>query len=170
MTDGVSAVTLHNVLIGEVWLCSGQSNMQFSMKEVLDSAREVAAANLPNLRLLNVDLNFSATPCESFTGKWVTCSPATVKGFSAVGYYLGRELQQTLHVPVGVIFSGIGASAAQAYVPQPVLAAIVLVAVTGLIKLDALRHLWHFSRAEFVVSMAALLGVLGSGILRGFRS
>jgi sialate O-acetylesterase len=97
--------------------------MQFSMKEVLDSTREVAAANFPNLRLLNVGLNFSATPCETFTGKWVACRPATAKGFSAVGYYFGREPQQTLHVPVGLIFSGIGASAAQAYVPQPVLAA-----------------------------------------------
>ncbi|HEY4207270.1 MAG TPA: sialate O-acetylesterase [Puia sp.] len=122
VTDGVSSMVLHNVLIGEVWLCSGQSNMQFSMKEVLDSTREVAAANYPNLRLLNVDLNFSAKPYESFKGKWVTCRPSTIKGFSAVGYYFGRELLQALHVPVGVIFSGIGASAAQAYVPQPVLA------------------------------------------------
>jgi sialate O-acetylesterase len=120
--DGVSTVILHNVLIGEVWLCSGQSNMQFSLKEVTDSTREVAAANFPNLRLLDVGLNFSATPIESFNGKWVSCSPATARGFSAVGYYFGRELQQALQVPVGVIFSGIGASAAQAYVPQSVLA------------------------------------------------
>src|SRR5581483_3294551 len=123
ISDGASFITLHNVLIGELWLCSGQSNMQFSMKDVTDSARDIAAANYPNLRLLNVDLNFSATPVETFGGKWVACRPATVKGFSAVGYYFGRELQQTLNVPVGIIFSGIGASAAQAYVPQPVLAA-----------------------------------------------
>jgi sialate O-acetylesterase len=123
VTDGAAAITLHNVLIGELWLCSGQSNMQFSMKDVLDSTQEIAAANYPNLRLLNVGLNFSATPDETFSGKWVACRPATVKGFSAVGYYFGRELQQKLHVPVGLIFSGIGASAAQAYVPQPVLAA-----------------------------------------------
>jgi sialate O-acetylesterase len=123
VSDGVSAIMLHNVLIGELWLCSGQSNMQFSMKEVTDSTREVAAANYPHLRLLNVGLNFSATPVESFNGKWVTCRPVTVKDFSAVGYYFGRELQQALNVPVGIIFSGIGASAAEAYVPQPVLAA-----------------------------------------------
>jgi sialate O-acetylesterase len=123
---GVSTVVLHNVLIGEVWLCSGQSNMQFSMKEVLNAAPEVAAASFPYLRLLNVGLNFSATPYEIFNGKWMACRPATVKDFSAVGYYFGRELQQTLNVPVGIIFSGIGASAAQAYVPQPVLAADTL--------------------------------------------
>lgn len=122
ITDGMSSVVLHNVLIGELWLCSGQSNMQFSMKEVVDADREVASADFPHLRLLNVGLNFSATPYESFSGKWMACRPATVKDFSAVGYYFGRELQQTLKVPVGIIFSGIGASSAQAYVPQPVLA------------------------------------------------
>src|SRR5260221_1139716 len=121
--SGGSHITLMNVLVGEVWLCSGQSNMQFSMKEVLDSTREIAAAQYPNLRLLNVDLNFSATPIDSFKGKWMECSPETVRKFSAVGYYFGRELQHSLNVPVGIIFSGIGASAAQAYVPQPVLAA-----------------------------------------------
>lgn len=121
--SGASRITLTNVLIGEVWLCSGQSNMQFSMKEVTDSTREIAAAQYPSLRLLNVDLNFSATPIDSFKGKWMECSPETVRKFSAVGYYFGRELQRTLNVPVGIIFSGIGASAAQAYVPQSVLAA-----------------------------------------------
>ncbi|OQP40051.1 9-O-acetylesterase [Niastella yeongjuensis] len=123
VTDGVASTVLNNVLIGELWLCSGQSNMQFSMKEVVDAGNEVAAANYPNLRLLNVGLNFSATPYDSFSGKWTACRPATVKDFSGVGYYFGRELQQRLDVPVGIIFSGIGASAAQAYVPQPVLAA-----------------------------------------------
>ena len=118
-----SRISLTNVLIGEVWLCSGQSNMQFSMKEVTDSTREVAAARLSNLRLLNVGLNFSATPIDSFRGKWMECSPETVREFSAVGYYFGKELQHVLDVPVGIIFSGIGASAAQAYVPEEVLAA-----------------------------------------------
>jgi sialate O-acetylesterase len=121
--SGASRISLTNILIGEVWLCSGQSNMQFSMKEVTDSTREVAAAQFSNLRLLNVDLNFSAMPIDSIKGKWVECTPVTVRGFSAVGYYFGRELQQVLNVPVGIIFSGIGASAAQAYVPEEVLAA-----------------------------------------------
>jgi sialate O-acetylesterase len=120
---GGDKIFLFDVLIGEVWLCSGQSNMQFPLKEATDSTAEIAAANYPHLHLLNVGLNFSATPCDSFSGKWVECSPATAAGFSAVGYFFGRELLRTLDVPVGVIFSGIGASAAQAYVPEPVLAA-----------------------------------------------
>lgn len=121
--SGDQTLTLSDVLIGEVWFCSGQSNMQFSMKTVLDSTTEIAAAGHPSLRLLNVDLNFGDHLLEDFKGTWKACSPETVKGFSAVGYYFGRRLQQVLDVPVGIIFSGIGASAAQAYVPQPILAA-----------------------------------------------
>jgi sialate O-acetylesterase len=123
VTCGDQESTLSNLLIGEVWFCSGQSNMQFSMKTVLDSTKEIAAAQYPNIRLLNVALNFSDHPIEDIQGKWEACSPATIKAFSAVGYYFGRALQQKLDVPVGLIFSGIGASAGQAYVPEPVLAA-----------------------------------------------
>ena len=116
-------VTLTNLLIGDVWFCSGQSNMQFSMKEVIDSAREVAAANYPNIRLMNAGLNFSAWPINNISGKWVQCSPETVKDFTAVGYNFGKELYMKLNIPIGLIFSGIGASAAQAFVPQDALAA-----------------------------------------------
>jgi sialate O-acetylesterase len=115
-------VQLNNLLIGDVWFCSGQSNMQFSMKEVIDSVVEVPAANYPNIRLFNADLNFSAWPINNIKGKWEECSPATVLKFSAVGYFFGKELHNKLHIPIGIIFSGIGASSAQAYVPQDVLA------------------------------------------------
>lgn len=123
VSSGDRTLTLTDVLIGEVWFCSGQSNMQFSMKTVLDSTAEIAAANHPNLRLFNTDLNFSDHPLEDVKGSWVACSPKTVRNFSAVAYYFGKRLQEKLGVPVGIIFSGIGASAAQAYVPQPALAA-----------------------------------------------
>ena len=117
---------LSHLLIGEVWLCSGQSNMQFSMATVLDSTTDIAAAHYPDIRLFNASLNFSDRPIEEIGGNWVACSPKTVRGFSAVGYYFGRQLQKVLNVPVGIIFSGIGASAAQAYVPRSVLAADTL--------------------------------------------
>ena len=123
---GIELKMLSHLLIGEVWLCSGQSNMQFSMSTVLDSTADIAAAHHPAIRLFNARLNFSDHPLEETGGSWVPCSPQTVRGFSAVGYYFGRRLQQTLNVPVGIIFSGIGASAAQAYVPRAVLAADTL--------------------------------------------
>jgi sialate O-acetylesterase len=114
---------LNNLLIGDVWFCSGQSNMQFSMKEIKDSAIEVPAANYPNIRLFSAGLNFSASPINNINGKWVECSPKTVLNFSAVGYSFGKELYNNLHIPIGLVFSGIGASSAQAFVPQEVLAA-----------------------------------------------
>ena len=123
---GAEQRTLSHLLIGEVWFCSGQSNMQFSMATVLDSTADIAAAHHPHLRLFNASLNFSDTPIDEIGGSWVECSPRTVRGFSAVGYYFGRRLQETLDVPVGLIFSGIGASAAQAYVPRNILAADTL--------------------------------------------
>lgn len=123
VSSGGSQVRLSNILIGEVWLCSGQSNMQFALREVLDSTAEVAAARDPHMRLLDVGLNFSAEPIDTFMGKWVECEPSVAGRFSAVGYFFGRRLQEALDVPVGIVFSGIGASAAQAYVPRDVLAA-----------------------------------------------
>lgn len=117
-----TSVVLHHLLIGEVWLCSGQSNMQFSMKEELNREREIPLAALPNVRLFNAGLNFSNEPIDTISGRWKGCSPQTVKDFSAVAYYFGKELFEKLQVPVGIIFTGIGASGAQAYVPRSVLA------------------------------------------------
>lgn len=122
VSSGGETITLNNLLIGETWICSGQSNMQFAMRETVDSAGEVPKANFPNIRLFSGALNFSNEPIDSIRGEWKECSPETVKHFSAVAYHFGRELYQTLNLPVGIIFTGIGASAAQAYVPRPVLA------------------------------------------------
>jgi sialate O-acetylesterase len=123
VSSGEETVTLDNLLIGETWICSGQSNMQFKLRETIDSTKEVTAANYPNIRLFSGGLNFSNDPIDSISGIWRECSPETVKNFSAVAYHFGRELYQTLNLPIGVIFTGIGASAAQAYVPKEVLAA-----------------------------------------------
>lgn len=118
-----STVTLQNILIGDVWFCSGQSNMQFGMDEVINAKEEIAQATYPHIRLFSAELNFSNTPVDTIAGQWVACSPKTVEKFSAVGYYFGKKLHETLDIPIGIIFTGIGASAAQAYVPQQVLAA-----------------------------------------------
>jgi sialate O-acetylesterase len=122
ISTGAVSKTLHNVLIGEVWFCGGQSNMQSPVQEIVDGAAEVAKANHPHIRLFYAALNFSNTPLDNVTGQWVECTPQTVEKFSAVAFFFARQLHTTLNVPVGVIFSGIGASAAQAYVPRDVLA------------------------------------------------
>jgi sialate O-acetylesterase len=113
---------LNNLLIGDVWFCSGQSNMQFAVKEMTGAAEVIKEANQSNIRLLNVGLNFNTNPTDRFSGQWVACSAETVKGFSAVGYIFGRKLFDTLNIPIGIIFSGVGASGVQAYIPQDELA------------------------------------------------
>lgn len=113
---------LVNLLIGDVWFCSGQSNMQFAVREMIGAEKILNAANQPNIRLLSVGLNFSEKPIDNFSGKWQECSPYVAKSFSAVGYTFGRKLYDELNIPIGIIFSGIGASAVQAYIPQEELA------------------------------------------------
>lgn len=115
-------VALTNLLIGDVWLASGQSNMQFGMQGeegkgngVVNYKEEIAAANYPNIRWLYVDLNFKAQPYDQVTGKWVLCSPQTVGRFSGVAYYFARDLYQHLNIPIGIVLSNIGASTGQAW-------------------------------------------------------
>jgi sialate O-acetylesterase len=121
--SGEETVVLDNILIGELWICSGQSNMQFGMDEVLNAEVEILKADNPNIRLFNTGLNFSNEPIMNVSGSWKECTPETVRKFSAVGYYFAKNLYDKLNIPVGILFTGIGASAAQAYVPRAVLAA-----------------------------------------------
>lgn len=123
ITSGTESITLSNLLIGEVWICSGQSNMQFAMHEVINAEEELKQATDSNIRLFNTGLNFSDSPIETVQGEWQVCTPETAAKFSAVGYYFGAKLKEKLNIPIGLLFTGIGASAAQAYVPKPVLAA-----------------------------------------------
>lgn len=120
---GKNTITLKNVLIGEVWVCSGQSNMQMSVHGVINAKEEIAAANYPKIRLASVPTRGSQTPQEDFQGKWVECSPATVGGFSAAGYFFGRELSKSLGVPIGLINTSYGGSSCEAWVKRSVLEA-----------------------------------------------
>jgi len=122
VSSGLKQIELDNLLIGDLWICSGQSNMQFSVKEMIDAEEVLASADQPHIRLLNVALNFSDTPISTFEGEWLECSGETVKGFSAVGYSFGKKLYDELNIPIGLIFTGIGASGVQAYVPKEDLA------------------------------------------------
>jgi hypothetical protein len=105
---GKNALTVNDVLIGEVWLCSGQSNMAFQVARTNDAEKEIAAANYPQIRMFTVDRNPQPQPQTDCKGKWEVCSPATVKTFSAAAYFFGRELHQKLSVPVGLINSSYG--------------------------------------------------------------
>jgi len=119
---GKNVVTFEDVLVGEVWICSGQSNMQWLVNQSNDPDIEKAAATFPGIRLLSVPQVGTQEPQWNFTGSWKVCTPETVGNFSAVGYYFGRQLHQTLGVPVGLINNAWGGSAAEAWVRRDKLA------------------------------------------------
>ena len=111
-----NTVTIGDVLVGEVWVGSGQSNMEMAMGAAKDGAAEAAAAQYPSIRLFFAGMTIAQAPADDVPGQRVVCSPATVGNFSAVGYFFGRQLHQTLGVPVGLINDAWGGSAAEAWV------------------------------------------------------
>lgn len=117
---GKNEIIVGNILIGEVWLCAGQSNMGMSVLQVNDE-RELDAADWPEIRLFNVARNITGEPQEECGGRWVLCSPAEVGGFSAVAYFFGRELHQKLHVPVGLVQVTWGGTPAECWMPHETL-------------------------------------------------
>jgi sialate O-acetylesterase len=120
ITHDDTTLTLKNVLIGEVWLCSGQSNMEMPLEgwppdTVLQSAEEIKNSSYPGIRLFKVQRSFSAAPESRCTGSWVQCSPGTLPTFSATAYFFGRELHQNLKVPIGLILSSWGGTPVEAW-------------------------------------------------------
>lgn len=106
-----------DVLVGEVWFCSGQSNMEWPLHDVDDGAAEIAAADHPRLRLFRVGHTLAESPAESFDGCWQTCSPESVREFSALAYLFGRELMETLDRPVGLVLAAWGGTPVQSWTP-----------------------------------------------------
>ena len=96
-------IVLTDILIGEVWLCSGQSNMRFHLDESTGGRVEAAVATNPKIRLLSLGVNVADHPITRLREKWTLCDPKTAAGFSAVGYYTGKNLQKNLNVPIGLI-------------------------------------------------------------------
>ena len=119
--SGEHSATFSDVLVGEVWLCSGQSNMEWDLSKANDSDLEVRTADFPQIRLISVPKVGTQEPKGDFEGKWEVCSPETVKNFSAVGYFFGRQVHQTIGVPVGLIDDSWGGSACEAWVRRELL-------------------------------------------------
>ena len=122
VVHGKSTVTLTDVLVGEVWVCSGQSNMKFAVQSANDPDLESMTAKFPKLRIITVPNVGTQEPQKDFKGQWEAVTPDTVKSFSAVGYFFGRTLHQALDVPVGLLNNAWGGSAAEAWVRRDVLA------------------------------------------------
>jgi sialate O-acetylesterase len=122
-------IVMEDVLVGEVWLASGQSNMDFSISKkvkyfagVSNEEEEIAAAKYPLIRMFTGNASKAYAPQEKVGGEWKVCSPETAPAFSAVGYFFARDLQREIKVPVGIVTLAFGASTAEAWIPREAMA------------------------------------------------
>ena len=118
---GKNTLQLTNILIGEVWVGSGQSNMEMSVKSSRNSEQEIAEAKYPKIRLFTVAKTVAAEPQTDCKGQWVECSPESVPFFSAVAYFFGRDLAKALNQPIGLIHTSWGGTVAEAWTPKAAL-------------------------------------------------
>jgi sialate O-acetylesterase len=116
---GANHLLVRDVLVGEVWLASGQSNMAVTLATAREAARELAAADRPQLRVFSVESGFAPVAQVDCRGRWVTCTPEAAAKFSAVGYFFAQSLQSRLSCPVGLVVSALGATAIQAWTSRP---------------------------------------------------
>lgn len=126
--SGKNSITINDVYAGEVWLCSGQSNMDFTVARedrywcgVFNEKEEVANANYPLIRVFDADFTPAATPQQDVVGKWEIVSPQTVGHISAAAYFFARDLQKKMHIPIGLITTAYGASTAEAWIREEAL-------------------------------------------------
>lgn len=148
---GKNTVTVNDVLVGEDWIGSGQSNMAFTVSVkaaryagMLEEEKEIAAANYPQLRMFMATTKKSYAPESEIRGEWKMATPENAPAFSAVAYLFGRDLQQALKVPVGMVVVAYGASTAESWISRPVLAGDA--AMTPM--LTHFDELYHFYKAH----------------------
>ena len=118
---GKTKITITNVLVGEVWFCSGQSNMDFQLSRANNPAEEIKAANYPTMRLFNAKQVVAGTPQDNVPGKWIICTPETAANFTAVGYFFGREILKARKVPVGLVQASCGWTPAESWMSREAL-------------------------------------------------
>jgi sialate O-acetylesterase len=144
---GKNTVTLRDVVVGEVWLCSGQSNMEWPLSRAANAAEEIAAANFPLIRHLKVARTVADAPAETVqTGGWQVATPQTAGEFTAVGYFFAREIAQRLGVPVGLVNSTWGGTPIEAWMSAAALASDPAFAVIG--------ERWRQALAEYPAGKA----------------
>ncbi|MFN7930272.1 MAG: sialate O-acetylesterase [Blastocatellia bacterium] len=117
----INDLEIKNVLVGDVWICSGQSNMQWSLKQTDNAETEIANAKYPMIRLFTVPRLEVDKPAEDIKANWKECTPDTVPNFSAVGYFFGRDLHRALNVPIGLINNAVGGSPAESWMKEAIL-------------------------------------------------
>nr|HQH71398.1 sialate O-acetylesterase [bacterium] len=139
--EGKNDLVFENVLVGEVWLGSGQSNMQWTVSNSNNAEQEIANADYPNIRLFSVPRIVAGKPQTDVNAKWEVCTPQSVPGFSAVLYFFGRDLHKNLNVPVGLIHTSWGGTPAESWTTRETL--------LGNEKMKGMAERWDKSIADF---------------------
>lgn len=116
LIKGDNEITLSNILIGDIWVCSGQSNMEFNLHEAINAAQEIKNADYPKIRLFSIQKQICLNAQEDTKGNWVTCTPETAQYFSAIGYFFGRRINRDLNVPVGLINASWGGTVVESWI------------------------------------------------------
>lgn len=129
---GNNTLVIQDILVGEVWLCSGQSNMEWPVAASTNAAQEIASANHPLIRHIKVPLVQSTVPLDDFKSSWQVCSPETAGGFTACGYFMARKLLEELDVPIGLVNSSWGGTRVEPWTPP-----------IGFQRVDALQDIYR---------------------------
>lgn len=116
-----TTLVLRDILLGEVWICSGQSNMEYPMSGVQSASQSISGAQDPGIRLFTVEKHLASRPTDEVRGEWMICEPTSVRDFSAVGYFFGKNLHEALQVPVGLIHTSWGGTPSQAWTSREAL-------------------------------------------------
>jgi len=119
--EGDITLELKDILLGEVWICSGQSNMEWPLSRAEKAETEIPLAKYPEIRLFTVKKHISPRPLEDVTGSWSACTPETAEGFSAVGYFFGKKLHKDLGVPVGLVNTSWGGTPSESWTSREML-------------------------------------------------
>jgi sialate O-acetylesterase len=144
--QGMNSITISDVLVGDVWIGSGQSNMQWPVRQSDNPDAEIAAAKFPQIRLFSVPRKTSSVPLEDVDGRWVVCSPESVKDFSAVLYFFGRQMHQDLRVPMGLIHSSWGGTPIASWLSGP--------SLVGNSRLEPFLRFWQNAILQYPVNMS----------------
>lgn len=134
---GNNSIKLQDILLGDVWLCSGQSNMEWPLA-LCDAPADIRDADLPLVRHFGVEMNFASKPQENVRGRWQVCTPQTAGGFTAVGFYFGRKVHRETGVPIGLLRSSVGGTNIELWMSQETLMNTPSLAPYGKIMRDSL--------------------------------
>lgn len=165
--NDATPITLNNILIGEVWVCSGQSNMYmpvdsvgpwFGYEGVVNFQQEIAEANYPLIRLIEIKQDYKFNPVKNISkaATWSVCTPITVKKYSAVAYFFGRKLMTDLNIPVGLVVSSVGGTSCEAWTDK------------GTIQSDPILNAYYFGKNNASQLFNGMIYPLRNLAIKGF--